>query len=450
MIFDPMMMLDGVGDKILEDVGNLHVWRKTVVTTEEIPAVPAGYTLGDVETDLVIASSNGSASVYGVSFQWASSPTVDSGTGEVSLGSNPSGGSSYNITGTAWTDLRDDFNDYVVGNFCLVIGGRAGAGSVVTDLLFVPSGSVMSRVTVDASNYQYNIVFSKARRVTGHPYTPAVPAGTVTTYPVSTSANAYQEKDITEGVTNPSSRLTKILVRPDDYIFSANGNNGGINVEYSSSITVSSNSITLDNPQTITMPYGKFYDGSDQLTTFLNAVRGKYISVSNNGSGYRYDVRANTIYYIGEDCNFSTKEIYDVYPYGYNILADKAQICVYVEGVPAGTSIEYLNFLGNKTSRQILTYTGTGTYGDSFPTIITFNFKPKFIFITPSAASWNSDNSTTARFPLAWVYPSGKSLPSSITNVSITVDGLTATIVSTSASGQCNISDVKYYVFAIG
>lgn len=431
---------------VLADVGNLHVWRKTVTTSEEIPAVPAGYTLGDVETNVILAGTNVTGSDYyrSVTIVTGTSISVNN-FGTVTLtGTGGSGAYGVNFNTFSVPELAGKFVrvQYYIQTYSDVY--------MTSDVWFVPSDASVLRHKGDGTTYVYDIYIDKAQKVNANAYIPAVPAGTVTTYPVSTSANAYQEKKTTEGTIDASSHLSEILVQPNDYIFSANGTNGGIDVKYSSSITVSTGSITLNDPQTITMPYGKFYEGSDQLTIFLNAVRGKYISVSNNGSGYRYSVRSNTIYYIGEDCNFSTKEIYNVYPYAYNILVDKAQICIYDEGVEAGTSIEYLNLLGDKTSRQILSYTGVGTYGDSFPTKITFIFKPKIIYIAASSSSWDTGMSTTARFPLLWVYPGGICLPNSITGVNMSVDGSTATIVSNSEGTQCNISGVTYYAFAIG
>lgn len=271
-----------IGDKtpndmfgVLADCGNLHVWRKTVTITEEVPAVPAGYTLGDVETNLVVASSNGNSSDYRVGFTWASAVVVDPSTGAVSLGSNPGGGSNYNIAGSSWTDLRDDFNSYVVGNFCVLKEREySGAGTIVQDVLFVPSGSVMTRVAVDASNYQYNIVFSKAQRVTGYPYTPAIPAGTHVTYPVSTNRNAYQEGSNAKPAGYTLGDAEKIIL--GDY-----GSGTNQYIKYSDSVSVTDTGVVSLSNISGTVQ-GNTLGESNNFTT----LKGKFISTSRHG----YDV----------------------------------------------------------------------------------------------------------------------------------------------------------------
>lgn len=336
---------------VLADVGNLHVWRKTVTTTEEVPAVPAGYTLGDVETNLVVASSWGTVSVFGVAFSWAETPTVDSSTGEVSLGSNPSGGSYYNITSSSWTDLRDDFND-VVGNFCTLRHNRE-SGNTITDLLFVPSDSVMTRETVDADNYKYNIVFSKAQRVTGYPYTPAIPAGTSVTYPVSTNRNAYQEGSDAK----PAGYVLGDVVSG---VFVAPNSSAGI--RYSDSISVSTDGILSFSG---TPPYlGVTYGGAS--ASDFNVLKGKFVTVESSDSlGVPFGGQA--MVYIPSDATFSK-----VSDSGWTV--SKCQPVTGYPAIPAGTAIEYLGCLGDKARTHVLSYVGTGTSGESNPCSITATF----------------------------------------------------------------------------
>ena len=340
---------------VLADVGNLHVWRKTVTTTEEVPAVPAGYTLGDVETNLVVASSWGTVSVFGVAFSWAETPTVDSSTGEVSLGSNPSGGSYYNITSSSWTDLRDDFNHDVVGNFCTLRHNRE-SGNTITDLLFVPSDSVMTRETVDADNYKYNIVFSKAQRVTGYPYTPAIPAGTSVTYPVSTNRNAYQEGSDAK----PAGYVLGDVVSG---VFVAPNSSAGI--RYSDSISVSTDGILSFSG---TPPYlGVTYGGAS--ASDFNVLKGKFVTVESSDSlGVPFGGQA--MVYIPSDATFSK-----VSDSGWTV--SKCQPVTGYPAIPAGTVIEYLGCLGDKARVQVLSYVGIGTYGVDNPTTITADFPIK-------------------------------------------------------------------------
>lgn len=61
---------------VLANIGNVHVWRKTVVAEEE---VPAGYTLGPVEANKVLAQSSSNWGNSYAAFTVASSITVDDG-----------------------------------------------------------------------------------------------------------------------------------------------------------------------------------------------------------------------------------------------------------------------------------------------------------------------------------------------------------------------------------
>ena len=49
--------------------------------------------------------------------------------------------------------------------------------------------------------------------------------------------------------------------------------------------------------------------------------------------------------------------------------------------IPAGTTIEYLGKLGDKVRVQVVSYVGTGTYGDSNPNSLTFDFVPKIVIV---------------------------------------------------------------------
>ena len=347
---------------VLADVGNLHVWRKTVTTTEEVPAVPAGYTLGDVETNLVVASSWGTVSVFGVAFSWAETPTVDSSTGEVSLGSNPSGGSYYNITSSSWTDLRDDFNDGVVGNFCTLRHNRE-SGNTITDLLFVPSDSVMTRETVDADNYKYNIVFSKAQRVTGYPYTPAIPAGTSVTYPVSTNRNAYQEGSDAKS----AGYVLGDVVSGTFELRPASGNETTF-WSYGEALSVSNDGTISISSSTGSEDYVTLGDSSTTTVKKARLLLGKYVSPS--GSVPSPFVR-EAVYFIPSDAEINLNTS------GLGPFVSKYQPVTGYAAIPAGTVIEYLGCLGAKPNIQLISYVGTGTYGSDHPCSITANFPIK-------------------------------------------------------------------------
>lgn len=145
----------------LGNTGELHVWRKTVVTSQEIPA---GYKLGSVQTGaFTLVSSNYITYEYGT-------PTI-SDDGTVGL----------SVVGTMNVNYQSNLND-LKGKFCRT---TASGGTSFPDgqVIFIPGDAVFSTVGVTKETNKYQPVTGYAK----------VPAGTTTTYPVSTNPNAYQE-----------------------------------------------------------------------------------------------------------------------------------------------------------------------------------------------------------------------------------------------------------------
>lgn len=103
--------------------------------------------------------------------------------------------------------------------------------------------------------------------------------------------------------------------------------------------------------------------------------------------------------------------------------------------------------VGEKAEIQWGSYLGTGTYGESNPTSITFRFIPRFVFVIPE----NFRSAESAYFLVRWVYGLNSIVwhyPDGVT--SYTLDGNTLNWVSDSATSQYNEQNHKYYYIGIG
>ena len=167
---------------VLAHVGNLYVWERVQTYSEPVPEVPAGYTLGEVETDVVI--SRGGTTTIG----WITDPsmiTVEYD-GTVVFPSNSSGSTKSVSDWAKYTYYSD-----MQGKYCHV---SQEAGTHVNGItFFFPSNASLSYVSGTG------LVASKLQRVIGYPYTPAIPAGTTTDYLTSTDRNAYPDQSAEGG-----------------------------------------------------------------------------------------------------------------------------------------------------------------------------------------------------------------------------------------------------------
>ena len=166
---------------VLANIGNVHVWRKTVVTEEE---VPAGYTLGPVEANKVLAQSSSNWGNSYATFTVASSITVDDG-GNVTM--NDTSGVEI------WQGYFDPNKgeDNLLGKFIQFSHVYADhiSSDLETGVYFIPSNATFIR---DHSSAPFYTKISACQKVNAYPLTPA---GTHITYLTSTNRNAYQEGD---------------------------------------------------------------------------------------------------------------------------------------------------------------------------------------------------------------------------------------------------------------
>ena len=163
----------------LGNTGELHVWRKTMVTDK------AGYNLGSPEGGFLASGSGENNKNNKFTVYYSSSISV-SDVGEAVLVSPE------NITYAYNSENSSGFQQRIRGKFIkielqLYVGypQRAHSG-----LMFIPTDATLSYTTSGTSlgyPYDYCYIVDKMQIVQPHG------VGTTTTYPVSTNPNAYQE-----------------------------------------------------------------------------------------------------------------------------------------------------------------------------------------------------------------------------------------------------------------
>ena len=396
----------------LGNTGELHVWRKTVTEAQEIPA---GYTLGTMETNIPIACNTREASQFQITREYGDSISVDDA-GSVSIV-----GSTTDTTWAADSYIYNYWNGDLRGKFVrLTISGNILGYDGV---LFIPSDATFSVIqsTNNASGTNCATLFvSKAQKVNAYPLTPA---GTTTTYPVSTNPKAYQEGDDAKAAGYVLGDATSMK------IISYVGSSGWYVRFYTAdSVTVSTDgvpSIIKDNNSAPMI--SKSSDGSE--------LKGKYIEY-HSSYGANTELVEGTIYFVPSDAVFTkSNEL---------LTCNKVQLVTGYAAIPAGTTIEYLGKLGDKVRVQVVSYVGTGTYGSSNPNSLTLDFAPKAIMVR--------DNDKGTRFleaiygmEFAVVEYSDGSFVSMIWNKK-TVSWYS----SDDSYYQMNLNGTKYYAVAIG
>lgn len=350
----------------LGNTGELHVWRKTTVTTEP---VPAGYKLGDVLThgsSYIACQINGSSYVNFV-IQEATSITVnDNGIIEASWGSNISVayGDSYTFTPNRFVKIVSINANAINSNFA--------AGDVV----WVPSDGKIHGTYVQQNDgaYLYYLEFTKCQKVNAHGI---IPAGTTTTYPVSTNPNAYQEGDDAKAagyVLEASKQMIAFKTTNSSYKYYA--------YNYAESISVSDDG-------TVSLVGALKASGKPFQTDSFNAAKGKFCQfvIEDWFDGY-VSTEITGIVFIPSDAVFSVTTL--------QATCSKVQSVTGYAAIPAGTTIEYLGKLGDKARVQVLSYVGTGTYGSSNPNSVTASFPIKLLAVLTKALK-NSNGNFTSR-----------------------------------------------------
>lgn len=361
----------------LAKTGDLHVWKKTVKNSED---VPAGYTLGDVQT--------GNFKFVADSYR-----TFEFGTPSV----DDAGNVGLNVEGSVNGRNNSNF-DILKGKFCRPSDSTwyidASLGSQV---IYIPADATFSQ----SGSYKY---VDKYQLVTGYPLTPA---GTTTTYPVSTNPNAYQEGD-------DAKAAGYVLGDVVTGSFRAGATNYTISYGYetASELTVSDDgrTVSMTSPSAGSFGFMGGLEPGDNPAKIRAFMLGKFVRCTTKDdqlneapdTKYPFNTIPSDIVYIPSNAQITIAN--------GDVLVDRYQPVTGYAAIPAGTTIEYLGKLGDKARVQVVSYVGTGTYGESNPCSLTFDFVPKVAMMLYRSNGSNINNSAiySRFFPLTTLTTSYK------------------------------------------
>ena len=408
---------------VLANIGNVHVWRKTVITEEEIPA---GYTLGPVEANKVLAQSSSNWGNSYATFTVASSITVDDG-GNVTM--NDTSGVEI------WQGYFDPNKgeDNLLGKF--IQFSHVSADHISSDLetgvYFIPSNATFIR---DHSSAPFYTKISACQKVNAYPLTPA---GTHITYLTSTNRNAYQ--DGTDGSEKPAGYTLGDEVTERTSLTNRNSEHDNSRWFYSDQVDVSSDGkVSLRDPNEVS-----FNAEQSNAVNMAKYLLGKFIMTDFSNT----DFSANTVYFIPNDASVLREPSGTRYVY-----TSKYQTVTGYPAIPAGTTIDYLGVLGDKTSIETGSYVGTGTSGSGNPNTLTFGFEPKFVHIQ----SYSIGNGDSTGYGFAFFLSGARGFtigPSSSNDLFSLNAKFNKNILSwyqDNEYAQLNEKKVKYFFAALG
>lgn len=387
----------------LGNTGDLHVWQKTVTTAQEIPA---GYTLENATNQELGVKGDGGTAAYCLYIYYCSTISVDDN-GTVHPGTE----TSIEFISSANMDRLNACK----GKFIRMGSGKYS--SYTEGEFFIPSDAVF--------NFTNNVLtVNKCQKVNSYPKTPA---GTTTTYPVSTNPNAYQE-----GSNAKPAGYTLGEVVTGDFILGHANAEIGYSFYKASSPTVSDDgTIEVDKSHSILI----FHTENWTASTLQAAIRGQFLQRENYMDVPSSFVPAGTIY-IPNDAVVTQSN--------YTYTVSKYQPITGYAAIPAGTTIEYLGKLGDKARVQVVSYVGTGTYGSSNPNSLTFDFVPKMLFVVgPYTSDWPYFMFATEK--VSYAHYSSRSH-----RLTFTLWNKTVKWYYDNADGQLNLSGRNYDAVAIG
>ena len=338
---------------VLADVGNLHVWRKTVTTTEEVPAVPAGYTLGAVETltDFMY-SWDTTTSIPKVNAYYTNSIAVSAD------GAITTDFESLSTERLVTPDRTDDTYEAIKsirnlrGNFVKFVRyydlQNTFNSAYLNKVYYISNAAEAVYVEIDDTHISLNI--SGVQTVTGYPYTPAIPASTSVTYPVSTNRNAYQEGSDAK----PAGYVLGDVV--SGYLISSSNN---VEFYLSDTVSVSDAGVVSVTGTNIVLLYNYQLD-------YVSQIKGKFITPRTSGAAI------SGVYFIPSDAAFSNKQENGA----TGLYCDKMQP---VTGYPAigGNIVDYVEKRTEVTESRIILKETTGadsTYTVTFETADSITF----------------------------------------------------------------------------
>ena len=398
---------------ILAHVGDVHVWRRTVTLSQP------GYSLSSEKSDGTLA--NGDSPGYtNVRLDYGDSITV-SPNGDITINNKTSTtvsatGSAINVTNKFIHII--DYNGNGSGN-----PEYANSDFPIGTILFVTGSMVISGSRIYVTKY---------KTVTSYK------AGTTIDYPISINRNAYQE-----GSDAKPGKVVKGAIETGQITLVDGANGKYVRLEYATSVTVDDKAnIIFSSPENANITYGT----SDSEVQAI--LRGKYMRVlsidENPGNPTLSDFQIGKVYFIPSDTTSTTDSQHGI------VYLNKRQSVTAVAAIPAGTTIEYLGNLGDKSRVQYTSYVGTGAFGASSPNSLTFRFAPKVVLFESGS---HPEYSFSGYVVGPYVYGAKAFLVSkgSVSGINaVTVSGNTIKWSGEDADRQLNRAGLKYYVVAIG
>ena len=319
---------------VLAHAGDLHVWKKTVKTSSD---TPAGYTLGTAQSNLHIPTSGQT-----VDFVYSASITV----GNDGTVSQPSSGTERAFATSAYISA---VQSVLAGKFFTV---KNDYGSVIDGVWYCPSN-----LTVSVSGN--DIILSQAQKVNAHGI---IPAETTNTYPVSTNPNAYQEGEYGKaGYTLGDVKTGTFQIGQGATTIAANR----AIIKYGASVSVTdTGTASIANERKLTVT-------SDSSQSAVDKLKGKFFRFSQLPF-------SSSAFSVGKIYLFPANTVFTKQSSG-NWYASKYQTVTSHGKTEPEYTIEYLGKLGDKTRVQVVSYVGTGTYGENNPCSLMFDFPPKVV-----------------------------------------------------------------------
>lgn len=408
---------------VLANIGNVHVWRKTVVTEEEIPA---GYRLVDDTTNRNNVGdqtvSNALIFLIGdttAELKYSTEITVNEN-GVVNLNSvisTNSVPSPVTVLNGKYIQLRYSF-------------GKGPVNLDTNKIYYIPSDAT---VTLNSNNNGW-ILVNKLQYVDAYP---AVPPGTHVTYLTSTNRNAYQEG--TDGSEKPAGYKLGSKITGNIALTDRTNESSTIYWNYSDQVDVSDDGeVSLIAPNRV-----DFNATQSNAVNMAESLVGNFIMTTSSATA----IKANTVYFIPDDASVAREMSGTKFVYTTAI-----QSVTGYPAIPAGTTIEYLGVLGDKTSIETGSYVGTGTYGSGNPNTLTFRFEPKFVHI--QAGNIGKEDSSGFKFAFFVLGTKGFSIgPGSaneLYNLNAKFDGNTLSWYLGNAAQQLNTKSANYFFIALG
>lgn len=411
----------------LGNTGELHVWRKTITSGT------GTYSLGAVQEGLhyIKWANNSATSDSSGTFEYGSEIVVNNN-GTITGIKNPS-----TITIKPWDDDASKANVFK-GKFIKMISQVVTGLSrfEIGEIWWIPADAVMTKDLLNGQSDAWYIAASKRQQVIG------VPAGTTTTYPVSTNPNAYQESDDAKeaGYTLGEVVMGSFRAGATNYTIS-------YNYEAASELTVSDDgrTVSMTSPSAGSFGFMGGLEPGDNPAKIRAFMLGKFVRCTTKDdqlneapdTKYPFNTIPSDIVYIPSNAQITIAN--------GDVLVDRYQPVTGYAAIPAGTTIEYLGKLGDKARVQVVSYVGTGTYGVDNPCSLTFDFAPRFF-----AIMCDDDYYARNAFAIRGANYMGYQFDGNKQAASITWEGAKFSWYSNSVAKQYNVSGNTYYAIAIG